>query len=33
MKGNPDIFGQRPPDPDEDPAKKITPSTIYSNVK
>ncbi|KAH0830277.1 cyclic-AMP phosphodiesterase [Lanmaoa asiatica] len=31
MKGNPDIFGERPAD--EDPSKKITPFTIYSSVK
>lgn len=31
MKRNPDIFGERPAD--EDPSKKMTPSTIYANVK
>ncbi|KIK95855.1 hypothetical protein PAXRUDRAFT_350984 [Paxillus rubicundulus Ve08.2h10] len=31
MKRNPNIFGEQPPD--EDPSKKTTPSTVYSNVK
>lgn len=31
MKRNPNIFGERPAD--EDPLNKMTPCTIYSNVK